>query len=693
MGGTFTDFVVVTQGAGGEVDTRRHKTASTPHDPSEAVEHGLRDLAADGVDLTDVDAVVHGTTIGLNAIIQRSGARVSFVTSLGYRDLLGIARARLPESFNLHASAGVPLVPRERVLEVDARLSSDGTLLRHPSGAQLDELAQEVLATAPEAVALSLVEGFTAPEVERSLAAALEARLPDIPVVSAAGTWPEIREYERSLIAVLEAHIKPLMAQYYVRLRTRLENVGLSAPVLISASNGGALSLDYATQHPLETVLSGPASGVTAAALTIPRANVLTFDMGGTSSDMSVVVDRSPVLTTRTMLGQLPLMMPVVDVSAIGSGGGSMITAGGTKDATTVQVGPRSAGAVPGPVCYGQGGRTPTITDSYLSTGVLDPAGFLGGAMQLDYAAADAALADTARASGLAHATFGDDREAAGLAAEYVLDVATVQMATSLRTILAERGHEPTDFTLVPFGGAGPTHAALLADELGIDEVLVPASAATFCALGAAVAPLRRDLAYSIRRDLDDRVVTRAATVLTELVGEGIDWLRTSGGDPDRARLRLSADMRYQGQAYELTVDLSEHDVGNQEQLLPGLSALREAFHAEHERVHGFRDSSADIELGTLRLAVIHAATEARITAEVAEPGTRTPLPSAHRSVRTRGRWEEAPVYRSSALLGSAAVNGPAVIDVSDSTVLLPAGWSCSAGKDGTLRLTKENRA
>ena len=480
----------------------------------------MRELIELGLDLGSVEAVVHGTTIGLNAIIQRSGARVSFVTSRGYRALLGIARARLPESFDLHASAEVPLVPRERVLEIDARLSSDGRLLRRPTEAELDQLVTELRETAPEAVALSLVEGFTAPEVEHGLAAEIAARLDGVPVVSAAGTWPEIREYERSLVAVLEAHIQPLMGRYYGRLRSRLQELGLTAPLFISASNGGALTVEYATEHPLETVLSGPASGVTAAASLLPDRNVLTVDMGGTSSDMSVVVDGSPVLTTRTMIGRLPLMLPVVDVNAIGSGGGSMITAGDPGDATALRIGPRSAGAVPGPVAYGLGGTVPTITDAYLGAGILNPDEFLGGTIRLDRPAAEAALTAVAHEAGLVSGA--EDPDIAGAAAEYVLDVATVQMATTLRTLLAERGHEPGEFTLVPFGGAGPVHALLLAEELGIDEVIVPAAAATFCAFGAAVAPLRRDRppgasgaistpAWSIRPPASSRSCVRRA--------------------------------------------------------------------------------------------------------------------------------------------------------------------------------------
>lgn len=677
VGGTFTDLVVVPLGGG---TVGRHKTPSTPDDPSEAVEQGLRDLLQQGLDISSVDAVVHGTTIGLNAIIQRSGARVSFVTSRGYRDMLGIARARLPESFDLHATAEVPLVPRERVFEIDARLSADGDLVRRPTDGELDELAAQVRGSRPEAVALSLVQGFTAPWFEAELAAALEERLDDVPVVSAAGTWPEIREYERSLVAVLEAHIRPLMGRYYETLRIRLQDVGVSAPVFISASNGGTLSLDYAALHPLETVLSGPASGVTAAAMTVPERNVLTFDMGGTSSDMSVVIDGAPTLTTRTMLGGLPLLLPVVDVSAIGSGGGSMITSGSAGDSVTLRIGPESAGAAPGPVSYGRGGTIPTITDAYLSSGVLDSQSFLGGTMPLDRVASDRAFAETAQNAGIG---------SAGDAAGYALDIATVQMATALRTTLAERGFEPSEFTLIPFGGAGPTHALLLAEELGIQNVFVPPSAATFCALGAAIAPLRRDLARSIRRNLDEQVLGSVHGIVSELAGEGIEWLRSSGGTLEGARLRLSADMRYQGQAYELTVLLAESGTENVDELVPPLGPLREAFHLEHERVHGFRDQDAHIEVGTLRLAVIAPAAERTPAMEIPVPGQGAPPQEERLPHRGRGRWDEASRYSVEALAGSAAVTGPAVIDVSDSTVLVPSGWRAVTGEDRTIHLSR----
>ena len=521
VGGTFTDFVLFDPDRKSLI---HYKEPSTPEDPSQALIVGLQsllkkaDLGAD-----QIDTLMHGTTIGLNAIIQRRGAKIALIVSEGYRDILEIARSRMPSSFDFHASKEEPLVPRHRIIEVGARLSANGTTTQLPDDIALKEIAAQLNTLDVDAAALVLINGYTNPSVEKELAQKISDKTNGLSITSAAAIWPEIREYERTLIACLNAYIQPLMQRYFEGLKTGLARDGVHAPILVTASNGGSLSIGSAQERPVETILSGPASGVMAAARLAATSGVraiITFDMGGTSSDIAVAQDGSAALATKTDIGGLPLVLPVVDVSAIGAGGGSIVW---VDDHGVLKVGPRSAGAMPGPISYGRGGTEPTVTDCYLTLGYIDPTGFLGGRMQLESAPAAAALAQIGNRIGF------QDENAAAEAAQGSLAVTTAGMATELYKTLAARGLDPASFALVPFGGAGPTHANLLAEEVGIARIVVPPAAGTFCALGAAAADLRRDFVRSLRRELDEATAATLAETFEALAAEGNDWLNQEG--------------------------------------------------------------------------------------------------------------------------------------------------------------------
>ncbi|GAB3403416.1 hydantoinase/oxoprolinase family protein [Flindersiella endophytica] len=680
VGGTFTDLVAVTPGG-----VLHHKEPSTPDDPSRAVADGLAVLQRAG----EISHVSHGTTIGLNAIIQRKGARIALVVTAGYRDVLEIGRSRMPSSFDLYAGKEEPLVPRDRIVEIAARLGPGGRIVDAPDNAELDRVADSLRATNADAVAVLVLHGYTNPGFEADLAARLSDRLPGLPVTGSAVIWPEVREYERALVACLNAYIQPLMRDYFDRLERRLADLGVTAPVFITASNGGSLSLRSAADRPIETVLSGPASGVTAAArmaeaagLAETHPGVVTFDMGGTSSDIAVVVEGRPELATHTTVGGLPLIVPVVAVSAIGAGGGSVIW---VDEQGVLKVGPASVGADPGPVAYRRGGDRPAVTDAYLATGIIDPATFLGGRMKLDIAASADALAELGSRLG---------QDAHTLAAS-ALRVATAGMATELQKLMAQRGLDPRTFALVPFGGAGPTHAALLADEVGIAHIVVPPAAATFCALGAAVADLRRDFARSLRRRLDEAGSALLASVLADLEAQAMVWLEEQGSATPE--FTCAADMRYSGQAYELQVGLDAGDLG--------AAAVAEAFHAEHERLYGFRDADAPIELGTARLAAVGRVPRIRAATALCSSGSHglrpqgpTPLlpagsgapsPSGRRRVLLGDGWHDAAVYARDALRSRDRFDGPAVVEQDDTTVLVPLGWSALVDESANLHLRK----
>ncbi|GAA2212572.1 hydantoinase/oxoprolinase family protein [Nonomuraea monospora] len=747
VGGTFTDLVAVVPERGLVV---HHKEPSTPADPSLAVADGLAAILGQArLAPADLAGVTHGTTIGLNAIIQRRGARIALIVTEGYRDLLEIGRSRMPSSFDLYAGKEEPLVPRNRIVEIPARLGPRGEPVTEPDDAALDGVAARLRAIGADAAAVVILHGYTSPAFEESVAARLRERLPGLPVTASATVWPEVREYERALVACLNAYIQPLMDAYFARLEQRVRALGVTAPIFISASNGGSMSLRSAADRPIETVLSGPAAGVAAAARLAREPGVggasgvsgvggfsgvgdmtgvgglsdvgggggiVTFDMGGTSSDIAVTVGGAPELATHTTVGGLPLILPVVAVNAIGAGGGSVVWADGQG---VLKVGPASAGADPGPVAYGRGGERPTVTDCYLVTGLIDPATFLGGRMRLDADAAAKALSaialrgpgdqagpgDGAGSRASSRSGHGAEEVAAG-----ALRVATAGMATELQKIMAQRGLDPRRFTLVPFGGAGPTHAAMLAGEVGITHIVVPPTAATFCALGAAGADLRRDFARSLRRTLDDSSASRLSEVVAELADQARAWLTAQHHaappppadglklqrsaqtqtpqqpaeprSPDAAReprLSAAADMRYAGQAYELRVPLSPDHLD--------AATVAEAFHAEHERLYGFRDQQAPIELGTARLGVVGPVTE--LPPASVPPGTGTPTPDGSRRVLLAGAWHDAAVHQRARLGVGDTLTGPAIVEQDDTTVVVPPGWSGEVDQAGNLHLRK----
>jgi N-methylhydantoinase A len=674
VGGTFTDFVLVDRATG---RLGYHKEPSVPSDPSAAVENGLKGLiSAQGIDPAAIELVVHGTTIGLNATIQRRGARMAMVVSRGNRDVLEIARLRLPSSYDFTAPREAPLVPRDLMFELGARQRADGRIETDPDPDEIKALAQKLRTSGVEAVAIMLLNSYRNPDMEIAVADALRAELPGVLITESAVVWPEVREYERALVAGLNASIHPLMTRYFDRLLSRVKGLGIAAPIYITANNGGTLSLETARARPIDTVLSGPASGVVAAcrvgeAAGQPR--LVTIDMGGTSADISIVQSGTPEFTTATFVGDFPLMMPVVNVGAIGAGGGSILWV----DAQGVlKVGPLSAGADPGPVAYGRGGKDPTVTDCYLVLGIVDPDRFLGGRMRLDLSAARQALDKIAERIGLS----GPDRAEA--AAEAALRVASAKMATELTKLLATAGVDPRRFSLVAFGGAGPTHANLLAEEAGLTSVLVPTAPGTFCALGAILADVRRDYVRTARQlvgaGADQSGFELISTMLKSLVAEASEWIAQEGAIVGAHDFVVTMRMRYPGQAYELDVAIPDAAITS------GL-ALAELFHAEHHRLYGFAEHASGVQVTTLRVGVIGRVPPVMLPDQ---PPTK-PVARSSRKVRHAGAFHIADVYDRDSLGQGALVYGPAIVEQLDTTSFVLPGWQAHSDRIGTLHLTK----
>lgn len=679
VGGTFTDFVL-TNPLTGEIV--RYKEPSVPSDPSLSVGRGLPALIERaGVRPGDVELLVHGTTLLVNAIIQRRGARVGLVVSRGHRGVLEIGRMSLDNSFDFTLRKEEPLVPRNLVFEAAARVRADGSVVERPSREELDRLASDLRAAGVEAVTLLLLNSYAFPETEREVAEALRRLLPGTPITASAAIWPEQREFERGLVAIMNAYVQPIMGAYLHRLQSRVAEAGVTAPIYITASNGGTLSIDTARERPIDTVLSGPASGLVAAtrvARGLGRAQIITVDLGGTSCDLALNQGEEPEYATSTRVGDYPLVVPVVNVRAIGAGGGSVLW---VDPQGVLKVGPESAGADPGPACYGRGGARATLTDCYLLVGLIHPEHFLGGRMRLDREAARESLEAIADRIGYE----GADR--AVRAADAALRVASAMMANELSKGLARRGAAPGEFALMAFGGAGPTHANLLAEEAGLDTVVVPPGPATFCALGAILADVKRDYVRSQRLRFAEGppVAAELASIFRALEESASSWIRSEGDILGEIVFDASLDMRYAGQAFDLQVAIPEPL--RQE---PDLGAVTELFHREHERIYSFRDPESSVEVSTERVRVTGRIPPLELPS-IPERGPAEPIGT--RTVYVAGRYDDVPVHARRALGRDADIPGPAIVEQEDCTVWVLPGWNAAVDRSGSLLIRRSNGA
>ena len=679
VGGTFTDFVLTNPRTGEIV---RYKEPSVPGDPSLSVGRGLPALIERArVRPGDVELLVHGTTLLVNAIIERRGARVGLVVSCGHRGVLEIGRMSLDNSFDFTLRKEEPLVPRNLVFETGARVLADGSVAERPAPADLDRLASDLAASRVESVTVLLLNSYAFPEMEREVAEALRRRLPGVPVTGSAAVWPEQREFERGLVAIMNAYVQPLMTAYLRRLEERVAGAGVDAPIYITASNGGTLGIDTARERPIDTVLSGPASGLVAAtrvARSLGWTGIITVDLGGTSCDLALNQGEEPEYATSTRVGDYPLVVPVVNVRAIGAGGGSVLWA---DPQGVLKVGPESAGADPGPACYGRGGARPTLTDCYLLVGLIHPEHFLGGRMRLDRDAAREAMDAVAERIGY------EGRDRAVRAADAALRVASAMMANELAKGLARRGASPRDLALMAFGGAGPTHANLLAEEAGLDTVVIPPGPATFCALGAILADVKRDYVRSHRLRFADGPPAAAelASIFRALEEGASSWIRREGDLLGEVVFDASLDMRYAGQAFDLQVPIPEAL-----RTAPDLGAITERFHREHERIYGFRDSGSGVEVSTERVRVTGRIPPLELPPAPERPPAR---PFDTRRVYVAGRRLDVPVHARRALGRGASLPGPVIVEQEDCTVWVLPGWSAAVHRAGSLLIRRARRA
>jgi N-methylhydantoinase A len=683
IGGTFTDVALVDE-ATGRIGVA--KVPTTLHDLAQGV---LSALAAAmgryGVAAADVGLMSHATTVVTNTILEEKGARAALVTTRGFRDVLELRRSARGNLYDLFQDAPAVLIPRRRRFEITGRVGADGGIVVPLAEDEIEGLIAALHAARVQAVAVCLLFSFLNPEHERRLGRRLRAGLPGVAVYLSSEVLPEVKEFERTSTTAVCAYVGPVFASYLQQLDEATRRKGLP-PLYIMSSNGGILQADEAVAVPVVAVESGPAAGVVAAALVARQtgfSNLLSFDMGGTTAKASLIRDGRYETTAEYEVGGgasgsrwmhgtgHPIRVPVIDLAEVSAGGGSIAW---LDPAGALRVGPRSAGADPGPVCYGRGGSEPTVTDCNLMLGYLDRGSLLAGDLSIDASAAEAAVRRR-----LAEPLGVDVRTAAAA----VIEVVNHAMAEALKIVSLQRGHDPREFVLAAFGGAGPLHAAALAVELGMGEILCPPIPGAFSALGLICTDLKRDYVRTVYTSTAKADPAAIEAAFAALERQGTAMLDRAGIAPDRRRFVRAVDARYERQSYELTVPLSR-PVFDRE----ALTDVAESFHERHRSTYGHDNRAEPVQLVSIRLTAIGAIPAVRMREAPAPAGT-DPL-KGRREAWFRGHGAvAAEVYARERMPAGLEVAGPAVIESFESTILVPPAWQARMNNDGFVLLRR----
>ena len=663
IGGTFTDIVAVRDGS---VDVL--KVPSTPDTPGQGVLDGLAEAAETvGVDPTSITFFSHGTTVATNALLERDWADTALVTTEGFRDALEIGRQTRPELYDFHAEKPRPVIERDRRHEVPERLDERGGVVDPLDEEKARAVARDLADEEVESVAVSLLFAFEDDTHERRVAEILGEEAPDLSVSCSSDVLPEIREYERTLATAVNAALKPVMDDYVGELEAGIADAGVDADLKIMQSNGGIITAAAARDRPVDTLLSGPAAGVQGAAHVAERAgfeDIVTMDMGGTSCDVSLVRGGDPVVSTERSVGDYPVSVPMVDVHTIGAGGGSVAW---VDQGDVLRVGPKSAGADPGPICYGRGGTEPTVTDAHLLLGRIDPGLFF------DEGGADI----EAVREGVRRAVADPLGMSVSEAAQGILDVANANMERALRVVSVERGHDPREFGLVAYGGAGPLHACRLAAELDVPRVLVPSAAGVLSALGLLISDIVYDYSTSMVRPWGEVDPAALADAFEQFEAQGRERLDAEDLAPDAAGVARTLDLRYEGQSFELSVDMPDGDIDE-----ATLDTVAERFHERHERRYGYASPEEPLELVTLRLQARGAVDPPRLDPPAAGAET---APVEERTATFEGTDHATPVYRRDDLTAGTTFDGPALVEGVESTTVVHPGQAVRVDNLGNL--------
>ncbi|MGI9522998.1 MAG: hydantoinase/oxoprolinase family protein [Hyphomicrobiaceae bacterium] len=666
IGGTFTDFFVFNDK---NRSTQTLKVLSTPNMPGAEVMTGLQQLDKRfHISSTDIAYFTHGTTVGVNTVIQRRGATLALVTTAGFEDVLEVARLKMPDPYDLFSRRPAPLVARERVFGVTERILADGNVETPIDEKSVRRAIEDARACGAEAIVIALLHSYANAAHEQQVAGLARSIVPDMEIVLSSDVWPVIREYERTVTATVSGYVQRRIEGYLTSLQATLCEAGVAAEPMITKSNGGVMRAELGKSAPIQMLLSGTASGVIGASHVAALAgeeNVLSYDVGGTSADVAVIQSGKPAYGTGELVGEFPIYTPTVAVTSIGAGGGSIAH---VDNLDVLKVGPASAGSNPGPACYSRGGHQATITDAYAVCGWLGGGGLGYGSVQIDMAGAKRAVGDISN-------RLGRNLEQS---AEAIINVSISGVFLEVSKLLSRRGADPRQFALLPFGGAGPMMACLLARDLGFRKIIVPPAPGVLAAFGGLIADVRNDFIQTAFVDLDETSAKPLNTLTETLRERALTWLRGAQEFRGEARLMFSGDMRYRGQSYEIEVPLDADwlDSG-------ALGPIEAAFHREHERIYEYSDRNANIQLINLRLVVSGVADRPQF--EVKKAQHRTAQATEITEVFYDGVWRKANVYLRKHLRPGETFSGPAIVRQDDCTTCLVEGFEAEIDGHGNI--------
>lgn len=669
IGGTFIDFCALEARSGRVVSL---KVLTTPDDPGAELMTGLTLLAErEGLEPAAISRFVHGTTVGINTVIQRRGASLALLTNAGFEDVIELARLRMPDVYSLYCARPEPLVSRDMIFGIPARIRADGSEALAPDMTAVANAVAAARARGAAGIIVAFLHAWRNPAHETAVREEIARLAPDLFVFASSEVWPVIREYERTTTAILNGYVHPRVSGYLAALGDRLAARGVTAAALLTKSNGGLMNAADGKRSCVQMLLSGTASGVIGAAWLARRAGerqVLTLDIGGTSADFALIIDGEPQFGSGELIGDFPLHIPSVSVSSIGIGGGSIAS---VDEHGVLRVGPESAGSVPGPACYGRGGVDATVTDAMAVCGWLGHSQMAYGQLRVDVALARAAV-------GVIAARIGRSVEEA---AEAIIEVAVSEMFVEVEKLASRSGVDLREFTLMPFGGGGPMLGAFLAREFRMARVVAPPQPGVVSALGGLVADLRGDFIRTVFVHLAEVALPVLRKALDALDREGRDWLAAQGHDGP-ALHQLSGDMRYVGQSFEIEVPIDPNAIRDGD-----LAAIGSAFHATHARLYDFSDPEGEIELVNLRLSAIGAGPALELPVGSDETAAAA-SPERTIAVHTAGRMRETGLYRRGMLRPGDRFSGPAIVAQDDTTFAIPPGAEVRVDRHHNLHLT-----
>lgn len=668
IGGSFTDFAVMDEADGA---VRALKVFSRPDKPGAEVLEGMRQIGERyGIAPSQISYFTHGTTVGVNAVIQRKGLKLALFVTEGFRDVLEVARLRTTDMFDLMARRPDPLISRDRVFPIAERIDAEGKEIAPLSEASVVAALAAAKSKGCEGIVVSLLHSYRDASHEQAVLRICQREAPELPVFLSSEVWPVVREYERTITSTVSGYVQPRVAHYLSSLQTALKSVGVAPELKVTKSNGGVMSAEQGKNNCIQMILSGTASGVIGASFIASAAKVgkaMSLDIGGTSADVAMIFDGTPQYGVGERIGDFNIFIPSVSVSSIGQGGGSIAW---VDKLGVLKVGPESAGSNPGPVCYGRGGTRPTVTDSFVACGLIGAQDLGYNAVTVDVEAARKAIAPLA-------ATLGTSVEKT---AEAIQGLCVSGMYSGVSGLVSRFGIDPREFTLIAFGGAGPMLGPMLAREVGMYEVLVPPTPGVLSALGGLVADLKSDFIRSIYTELNARALPMVRETFADLEAAGRRWLREEQGFTGAQHITYAGDLRYAGQSYEIEVIFDANAIRSGD-----LAGIIEAFHAQHEKLFGHADREAAVQIINLRLVI--AGQTPLPSLPRGSPATGPAEPKLTVKAWLDGEWQSVPLYVRSNLTFGHAFAGPAIIAQDDCTTIVPRGCSVSVDEIGNLRI------